>query len=286
MRYTSGMKPSICLECGDGFESSRSHTKYCAPACKQKAYRKRPRVGIAHQKVMRDSHDDGREVMTTLDGCKVRKIEPGTAADIIRKYEWLGTLGKPVACYGLIDPDGEVIGVASFGRPVGTNSAQFLGAEYEDKIILLERGACVHWAHPHAASFMITRACKQAAKDYGWKAFIAYSDTTAGEIGTVYQASNWSYLGQNVGRRGKRYLLRPPWVEVGDIANYIGERCLRERSAVTRFGRCPATFADARIAGYEIIATAGKHKYVHIEAPQKERKRLMKLLETKPYPKR
>ena len=57
----------------------------------------------------------------------------------------------------------------------------------------------MHWAHPHAASFLIPKACKLAAKAFGWRIFNAYADSTAGEIGTVYQAVNWLYLGIGAG---------------------------------------------------------------------------------------
>ena len=46
---------------------------------------------------------------------------------------------------------------------------------------------------------MISNACKLAAKEFGWRIFYAYADPTAGEIGTVYQACNWLYLGIGAG---------------------------------------------------------------------------------------
>jgi hypothetical protein len=62
--------------------------------------------------------------------------------------------------------------------------------------VALERGACAFWAHEHTASWFINRACAMAARDHGWKLFVAYSDTEAGEIGTVYQACGWHYIGR------------------------------------------------------------------------------------------
>lgn len=47
----------------------------------------------------------------------------------------------------------------------------------------LARGACVHWAHPHAASHLIAKACKPAHQQFGWSVFFAYADPMAGEIG-------------------------------------------------------------------------------------------------------
>ena len=38
---------------------------------------------------------------------------------------------------------------------------------------------------PHAASFLIARACQLAAEQHGWRVFFAYADPMAGEIGVV-----------------------------------------------------------------------------------------------------
>ncbi|WP_157976476.1 hypothetical protein [Parahaliea mediterranea] len=210
------------------------------------------------------------------------------AADLIRQYEWLGNPGKPQATYGLVDGAGELLGVSSFGKPLHTHSSHVCGKRNADKVILLERGACVHWAHEHAASYLIARACKRAAAEHGWRVFLAYADPMAGEIGTVYQATNWLYLGQNLGRSSARYLLRPPWVEPGDVANYLSERILRHGTALQRFGSNPATFGEARRAGYEIVPTKGKHTYCRLEGDKREQRALRAALRytSKPYPKR
>jgi hypothetical protein len=61
---------------------------------------------------------------------------------------------------------------------------------------VLARGACVHWAPPGANSKLIAWTCRLLARDTGLKLLVAYSDTDAGEIGTVYQAANWVYVGR------------------------------------------------------------------------------------------
>lgn len=82
----------------------------------------------------------------------------------------------------------------------GTKTAESVcGKEYSAYVITLTRGACVHWAHPNSASYLIPRACRSMKEKYGFHVFVAYSDTEAGEVGTVYQASNWLYCGQTNG---------------------------------------------------------------------------------------
>src|SRR5262245_36100549 len=62
----------------------------------------------------------------------------------------------------------------------------------------LREGRIPEGCHPHSASYLISRALRLARQDHGWKLYFAYSDPVAGEIGVVYQAANFIYLGQGV----------------------------------------------------------------------------------------
>lgn len=39
--YTAGEKQLVCQHCGEKFNSTRRHTKFCSPACRQASYRER-----------------------------------------------------------------------------------------------------------------------------------------------------------------------------------------------------------------------------------------------------
>jgi hypothetical protein len=149
---------------------------------------------------------DRRPSDTSLDYRLDPNVPRDEAAAFIKRYEWLGTVGHPIARYGARCPlTGELAAVALFARPAMGNAARlFAGNEQAamaGKIVCLERGASAYWAHPNTASWFITLACRDAFKRYGWQVFYAYSDTDAGEIGTVYQAANWLYIGSGNGRR-------------------------------------------------------------------------------------
>jgi hypothetical protein len=207
--------------------------------------------------------------MQSIDGCIVEPVSRREASQIILKYEWLGSLGKSTQCYGLRTPTGELAGVVSFGPgPVATRCRLFGGAHL-DKMACLERGACVHWAHPHAGSFLISRALKLATADFGWEVFFAYSDPEAAEIGTVYQATNWLYFGHGPGRKsknGKRYALRPPWVKKGDTAHYWStSRLLSGGPPLNGQG----TFGQARELGWTIEEVFAKHVYLFLTRRRK-----------------
>lgn len=230
-----------------------------------------------HQRKIRDgfSASDPHPIMETLSGCHVERITKAEAEVIILKYEWLGAMATANrANYGLLTPDRVLIGVACFGQANGSRSHFVCGADLAPKTICLERGTCIHWAHPHAGSFLVSKACKLAAKDFGWEVFFAYSDPEAGEIGTIYQACNWVYQGQSPGRAGSfrsRYVNKK-------TKQTISSRTMRGLKKKGAF--YPELWTTER--------SEDKHRYVNFVGGKKRVKQLKKLMvhPSKEYPKR
>jgi hypothetical protein len=124
-----------------------------------------------------------------------------------------------------------------------------------------------HWAHPHTASFFIPRVIAQASADHGWRIFYAYSDPEAGEIGTVYQATNWLYIGQGVGRahRPRWQYRRRDWPK----GKWIDERSFYRRGH---------TIADVKNGAWTRRGAFPKHKYVQFVGDNCECRKLRKAL--------
>lgn len=163
----------------------------------------------AHQRLIRERHaqepdpriEEKLALAASLKNAWVREIDRKTAEEIILKYEWLGNVGTADHYFGLYFGE-HLAGVECFGSTAGTNTAASVcGKKYAHAVKTLVRGACVHWAHDHASSFLITHACKLMAKR-GFHIFVAYGDPEAGEIGTVYQACGWLYCGTASGSTG------------------------------------------------------------------------------------
>ena len=233
---------------------------------------------IAHQYEIREQRavEEPRETIPSLDGCRVDKVDQAAAKELILKYEWLGTMGRSLASYGLYGPGNELLGVVLFGWPSSVESRDVCGKEYRDIAVCLERGACVHYAPDNAASFLISRAVKLAAAEHGWRIFYAYADMEAGEYGYVYQACNWLYIGQGVGRGGSWRLREDFYIPEED--KVISSRALRHRGI---------TVTQAREM-WESRWKHPKHKYVHFECNRTQRKVLLAALRypVLPYPKR
>lgn len=196
-------------------------------------------------------------------------------------YEWLGTMPSfPLAAYGLRAPDGELLGVEVFGRGVNARAAHFCGPENAALAVCVERGVCVHHAHEHAGSFLLSRACRLAAEQHGWRAFYAYSDPLAGEVGTIYQACNWLYLGA-----GHNASSSAEWQYISPEGKRYSDRTLRQR----REGFDDLlSWPRLRRAGWQRVRQSDKGKYLRFEGDRRERARLMAALkvEPQPYPKR
>ncbi len=158
---------------------------------------------VCHQKIVRDAHAQEYDPLiaeklvltSSFQNATVREISHQEAKKIIIPHEWLGNMGCTDFSFGLYFGE-HLAGVECFGRTAGTKVAgSICGQQYSSMVRTLCRGACVHWAHPHSASFLIPRACRLMSEK-GFHIFVAYSDSDAGEIGTVYQATNWLYCGE------------------------------------------------------------------------------------------
>jgi hypothetical protein len=100
---------------------------------------------------------------------------------LIEQYEWLGTMPAVTRhCFGIFF-DGELGGDALYGDEPGENLGVWDRYGFTGKITALARGACLPWAHPHAASKLIRRLMDLLPERY--KVVTATVDALAGGLG-------------------------------------------------------------------------------------------------------
>tara|TARA_R110000824_G_scaffold175994_1_gene354793 strand:- start:6 stop:869 length:864 start_codon:yes stop_codon:yes gene_type:complete len=245
----------------------------------------------AHQRIIRDQKAKEKPLLLFSDKPSVIDIKTAfvksvsfeTAKKIILEYEWLGTMGTTQHHFGIYF-DGHCAGVVCFGyfQAMNTNSgghpyAPYIGEKYSKYGIQLSRGACVHWAHPHSASKLISGSL-QHMKQKGYKYSIAFSDPMAGEIGTVYQATNWHYLGF-----GKTIHY--------DIYYRGGQLYMNDRDFYKKYKFCGKNKTENWLndkPDLYLKKREPKGRYVKLLGNKKENKEMMKHLKDKivPYPKR
>ena len=68
--------------------------------------------------------------------------------------------------------------------------------ETADIECLIKRGACASWTPKNLGSKLIMWACDWMVNNTQKRLFFAYADPVAGEIGTIYQACGFDYLGR------------------------------------------------------------------------------------------
>ena len=161
--------------------------------------------GVAWQKQLRDRYlDEGVPPVPHLDlkRAQVRQISRNLAKQIIMKYEWLGTMSTTSLHYGIFFGHfcAGVTCIAVNSSGVGSKDLHMRFKIDKKYLLLLARGACTHWAPNGANSKLVSWACKLAKKKTGAKIILAYSDSDAGEIGTIYQVCNWIYIGKTASK--------------------------------------------------------------------------------------
>lgn len=117
----------------------------------------------------------------------------------IERHEWLGCMPHRPTHRFIATYKGIIAGAIVMSTPNAFSN--LLGKENRDLEKLISRGACISWSPKNLASALIMFSIRWMVKNTNFRYFTAYSDVEARELGTVYQACNFIYLGQNSGAR-------------------------------------------------------------------------------------
>lgn len=241
-------------------------------------------LGICWQKQLRDNHlSEGTPPVPHLDLKRaiVRPVSRHLAEQIILKYEWLGTMAMTGYHYGIFFGNhcAGVCCVAAGAATGGVNTHRLFGVQ-SNELCVLARGACVHWAPAGANSKLVSWTCRLLPKNYpAARVVIAYSDTDAGEVGTIYQACNWSYIG--VGKPTTQFVA--PNGRIYDQKIVYDTRRKRGQLATVSWSEQRHAILAA---GWNEQPSNPKHRYVYVldksDAALVDRVEHMR----RPYPKR
>ena len=123
----------------------------------------------------------------------------------IQAHEWLGNLpNRPTHRFvARLRRNNALGGVVIMAIP--NAFSHIMGKENKFKERLISRGACISWAPKNLGSWLIMTAIKHMVKHTEFRTFSAYSDPEAKELGTIYQACNFIYLGQKSGTAAQFY---------------------------------------------------------------------------------
>ena len=150
----------------------------------------------AHQRIIREEKsktDPVPDINLSSKNAVVRSISHSESKKIILEYEWLKcmpTISK--YSFGLFFGD-HCAGVVVYGTEYSENLGHWDKFGFTGKMLLLARGACVHWAPDYSGSFLIRQSMKLLPPQY--EVITCTVDELAGEIGTIYQACGFTYVG-------------------------------------------------------------------------------------------
>jgi hypothetical protein len=261
-----------CLKCRKLIVfGKRADARYCSDTCRQAAYRERkatkPRK--AHQRVIKD-RVRSTETTTDIRRAEVRPITLAEARALIEPFELLRPL--PAVCrfaFGIFF-DGQIGGAVVYGDDYAENLGVWERYGFVGKIICLARGACLPWAHPHSASKLIR--CSMALLPKHYKVITAMVDPNDGEIGVIYQACGFDYVGTMRSGGRVRIMINGTRIserQIGRVAGTQGARALAQM-------------------GFDAMPTPRRARYFAFRGSHRERRELRAAIShlIKPYPKR
>ena len=166
--------------------------------------------------------------------CYVNKENKEECLEIkqfIERHEWLGKL--PIwlthRFTARLKKNRTLAGVIIMATPNAFSNV--LGEESKNKEKLISRGACISWSPKNLASWLLMKSIKWMVKSTEFRAFSAYSDPEAKELGTIYQACNFIYLGQKFGA-GSQYL-----DPTNPKRGWFGSSGFADRSQIVRYAK-------------------------------------------------
>ncbi len=186
------------------------------------------KIGICHQKIVKDKYleEDAKAGYPTNLKASEFSLQTesfsGEHRAFIERYEWLGTVGYAPKWVFTARHNGLLGAVVMIGEPVAYST---LGPEFEAQI---QRGATASWTPKNLGSRIIMFACRWMVQNTSKRLFIGYSDPEANEIGTIYQACNFEYVGGWYGSK-KNFIL-----PTGKI---VGSRYFTKTSSMVKWAK-------------------------------------------------
>jgi len=157
--------------------------------------------------------------------CVTDKQEQREMSSFIQRHEWLGTISLYATHWFACYHKDILAGVIIMSMP--NAFSKVLGEDTKKYERLISRGACISWSPKNLASSFVMYAIKYMVKNTQYRLFTAYSDPSAKELGTIYQACNFKYLGQF---SGSKYMYINPYT-----GKLVSDRFFRVRSAYKKY---------------------------------------------------
>ncbi len=184
----------------------------------------------------------------TVEHCLRRNI-----AAFIVKWHYSKNVNGIISdyCFRLNDENGKMIGAMIYGR-IAMKDVWKKYVEKENYLIELRRLCCIDETPKNTESYFIGHTLRWLKRYTKIKKVISYADATYNHKGIIYQASNFTLLGQTV---------------AGKVINYNG-RLYHDKTVRTTYNGKLKPFAKEikealDVGNAEYINTKGKYIYIY-----------------------
>ena len=220
----------------------------------------------------------------------IRPVTKNRAKKMVIKYHYSKLWTKCSVALGLFhqtgnehaffdEPEEKMVGVIVYGDPIGRLTGQSISDEIERTEVLELTRLFIHDGYgSNIESWFISQSFKWLRRFRpNIKALISYASPVEGHSGTIYQATNWIYQGNNNRwNDGWLFKFKPDgrWKHGRTIFPYYNSNDPKEiQKKVTE--------------PFWIRKEQQKHRYVYILAGKRDKKNILNTLkhETLPYPK-
>lgn len=150
----------------------------------------------------------------------------GEIKSFVERHEWLGRMSLYPTHIFTARYKGILAGVVIIDMP--SVFSKLLGEDTKKIERLISRGACISWSPKNLGSALIMFAIRWMVKNTRYRLFVAYSDAEAKELGTIYQACNFYYIGKKSGAK-KQYKI--------ESGRWVSDRYFRARSVYKRLAK-------------------------------------------------
>lgn len=203
----------------------------------------------------------------------IRLIDKKQAKEIIIKNHYSHKWTSCRYAIGLILND-EIKGVAVYGYPVGRRVIPSISPILnKDDVLELTRLWIDDSEGKNTESFFLGKTFQFLRQNSNIKCLISYSDPFYGHLGTIYQATNWLYQGNDT-------------MLVKSYLHVINGEILHPRTCVAKYGTIKTSTLLKIDPNYHRIELKKKHRYIYILKKQFRKKILATLKHPiLPYPK-
>lgn len=197
----------------------------------------------------------------------VGPVSPADVREFTRRYHYTATSGSAVWRWGLWHGP-VLLGIVAYNLPTRSVCESVFGAEHFDKVWHMGRLVLAEDCPRNSESRLIGGSLRAIEREqpHVW-AVLTYADTSAGHIGTVYQATNAIYTGTG----------GESWCYVDKLGNPRATHQQGHRVSRTR----------ASEMGWSRRNGGSKHRYLYVLGTKRQRRQRLVLLRypSLPYPK-